>query len=184
MAPGLLEAAIFFQGENLIEEKYYLHEYDKVFDEEQKKTLIEAITNLASSAFGDNIQNFAMADHIVFLTSSKIEVPNKQDDTILTFPIILYCIAEKDTNKKLLMESMKTGLFQFVNRYSFYDITSKNIEKFTDFKSRFEKLFKDLIKKEDKKEFLNHNKKFDKSRLHHNGYGNNYRSSSSFQRRY
>ena len=40
MAPGLLEAAIFFQGTNLIEEKYYLHDYDMVFDEEQKKTLI------------------------------------------------------------------------------------------------------------------------------------------------
>ena len=181
MAPGLLEAAIFFQGENLIEEKYYLHNYDLVFDEEQKKTLIEAITSLASSAFGDNIQNFAMGGHVVFLTSSKIEVLNKNTNTNESIPIIMYCIAEKNTNKKLLTESMKTGLYQFVNRYSFYDITSKNIEKFKDFKTRFEKLFKDLIKKDDKKDFLNHNKKLDKSKIHRDGYASR---SVSLQGRY
>ncbi len=180
MAPGLLEAAIFFQGMNLVEDTYYLHDYDKVFDEEQKKTLIEAITNFGSSAFSDQISNFAMGDHVVFLTSDKIEVLNKKTNTNESIPIIMYCIAEKDTNKKLMTESMKTGLYQFVNRYSFYDITSKNIEKFKDFKTRFEKLFKDLIKKEDKKEFLNHNKKLDKSQLHRGGYGNSYGSSSSF----
>ena len=180
MAPGLLEAAIFFQGTNLIEEKYYLHDYDMVFDEEQKKTLIEAITIFGSSAFSDQISNFAMGEHVVFLTSDKIEVPNKKDDTKLTFPIILYCIAEKDTNKKLLTESMKTGLFQFVNRYSFYDITSKNIEKFKDFKTRFEKLFKGLIKTEEKADYLNHNKKLDKNQVHRGGYGNSYGNTSTF----
>jgi len=179
MAPGLLEAAIFFQGTNLIEEKYYLHDYDKVFDETQKKTLIEAITNLASSAFGDNIQNFAMGEHVVFLTSNKVEVPNKESETNEYLPIIMYCIAEKDTNKKLLTESMKTGLYQFVNRYSFYDIMSKNLEKFNDFKARFEKIFKGLIKKAEK-ENLNHNKRLDQAQKHRGGYGNSYGSSSSF----
>ena len=179
MAPGLLEAAIFFQGTNLIEEKYYLHDYDKVFDETQKKTLIEAITNLASSAFGDNIQNFAMGEHVVFLTSNKVEVPNKESETNEYLPIIMYCIAEKDTNKKLLTESMKTGLYQFVNRYSFHDIVSKNLEKFNDFKARFEKIFKGLIKKEEK-EKLNHNKRLDQAQKHRGGYGNSYGSSSSF----
>jgi len=175
MAPGLLEAAIFFQGENLIEEKYYLHTYDKVFDEDQKKTLIEAITNLASSAFGDSIQNFAMGEHVVFLTSNKVEVPSKE-----SIPIIMYCIAEKDTNKKLLTDSMTTGLYQFVNRYSFYDIMSKNLDKFKDFKTRFEKIFKGLIKKEEEKDYLNHNKKLDQAQKHRGGYGNSYGSSSSF----
>ncbi len=170
MAPGLLEAAIFFQGVNLIEETYYLHDYDKVFKEDQKKTLIEAITNLASSAFGDKIQNFAMGEHIVFLTSNKIEVPSKETDTNESIPIIMYCIAEKDTNKKLLTESMKTGLFQFVNRFSAFDILSKNLDKFKDFASRFEKIFKGLIKTEE--ETLPENIKF--KEVHHNkgGYGN------------
>ena len=178
MAPGLLEAAIFFQGENLIEEKYYLHNYDLVFDEDQKKTLIEAITNFASSAFSDQIQNFAMGDHVVFLTSNKIEVLNKNTNTNDSIPIIMYCIAEKDTNKKLLTESMKTGLYQFVNRYSFYAITSKNLEKFKDFKIRFEKIFKDLIKREDKKEILKHNGKAD---IHRDGYSSR---SVNFHSRY
>lgn len=180
MAPGLLEAAIFFQGTNLIEEKYYLHTYDKVFDEDQKKTLIEAITNLASSAFGDNIQNFAMGEHVVFLTSDNVEVPSKKSDTNESIPIIMYCIAEKDTNKKLLTESMKTGLYQFVNRFSSFDILSKNVDKFKDFKTRFEKIFKGLIKKEEEKDYLNHNKKLDQAQKHRGGYGNSYGSSSSF----
>lgn len=174
MAPGLLEAAIFFQGMNLIEERYYLHDYDRVFDEAQKKTLIEAITNLASSAFGDNIQNFAMGDHVIFLTSNKIEIPNKNSDINETLPIVMYCIAEKNTNKKLLTESMKTGLFQFINRYSFYDITSKNIDKFKDFSDRFKKIFKGLIKTEDEEEFLRHNKK-----VNHNHQKRSYGTSAS-----
>jgi len=178
MAPGLLEASIFFQGVNLIEERYYLHDYDKVFDENQKKSLIEAITNLASSAFGDKIQNFAMGDHVVFLTSNQIEVPSKESDTKLTLPIILYCIAEKNTNKKLLMESMETGLFQFVNRYSSFDILAKNIEKFKDFSTRFEKIFKGLIKTAE--ETLPDNKNFNNSHLNRGGYGNSANSNYSF----
>ena len=170
MAPGLLEAAIFFQGTNLIEEKYYLHDYDEVFDETQKKSLIEAITNLGSSLFSDQISNFAMGEHVVFLTSSKIEVPSKESDTNESIPIIMYCIAEKDTNKKLLTESMSTGLFQFVNRYSYFDIISKNLDKFKDFKTRLEKIFKGLIKSEDKADYLQHNKKVDK--IHRDGYTN------------
>ncbi|QEE15493.1 hypothetical protein DSAG12_01319 [Promethearchaeum syntrophicum] len=184
MAPGLLEAAIFFQGMNLVEDTYYLHDYDKVFDESQKKTLIEAITNLATSAFGDNIQNFAMGDHVVFLTSSKVEVPNKERGNTESLPIIMYCIAEKDTNKKLLTESMKTGLFQFVNRFTSFDIISKNVEKFKEFKERFEKIFKGLIKTEEKEDYLNHNKKVIKNQGHRGGYGSSYGSTSSFQGRY
>jgi len=180
MAPGLLEAAIFFQGMNLVEDTYYLHDYDKVFDEAQKKTLIEAITNLASSAFGDNIQNFAMGEHVVFLTSNKVEVPTKESETNETLPIIMYCIAEKDTNKKLLTESMKTGLYQFVNRFTSFDIISKNVEKFKEFKTRFEKIFKGLIKTKEEEDYLNHNKKLDQAQRHRGGYGNSYGNSSSF----
>ena len=179
MAPGLLEAAIFFQGINLVEDTYYLHKYDKVFDEAQKKTLIEAIANFGSSAFSDQIQNFAMGEHVVFLTSDKIEVPCTENETHEFIPIIMYCIAEKDTNKKLLTESMKTGLYQFINRYPAFDILSKNLEKFKDFKTRFEKIFKGLIKKEDKAN-LNHNKRLDQAQKHRGGYGNSYGSSSSF----
>ena len=174
MAPGLLEAAIFFQGTNLIEDSYYIHDYDKVFDESQKKTLIEAITNLGTSAFGDSIQNFAMGGHVVFLTSNKVEVPNEE-----SIPIIMYCIAEKDTNKKLLTESMSTGLFQFVNRYSYFDISSKNIDKFKDFKTRLAKIFKGLIKTEDKATYLHHNKEVEK--IHRDGYASR---SVSLQGRY
>ena len=167
---ALLEAAIFFQGDILIESKYYLHDYDLVFDETQKKTVIDAITNLASSAFGDNIQNFAMGDHVVFLTSNVIEIPQKGTDSKISAPIIMYCIAEKDTNKKLLTESMKTALFQFVNRYSFYDISSKNKDKFKDFTSRFEKIFKGLIKTEE--EMSRPERNLGKNHLNRSNYGN------------
>lgn len=182
MAPGLLEAAIFFQGVNLIEEKYYLHDYDRVFDEDQKKTLIEAITNLASSAFGDSIQNFAMGEHVVFLTSDKVEVPSKESDTNESIPIVMYCIAEKDTNKKSLTDSMKTGLYQFVNRFSYFDITSKNIEKFKDFVPRFEKIFKGLIKTEE--EASPDNIKFNNGHRNKGGYGNSASPNYGFHGRY
>ena len=74
--------------------------------------------------------------------------------------IRIYGIATKDTtNLKLLSAALNDALFQFVNRYSRIDIQNKNLDKFAEFKSRFEKIFRDFIVKEKKEDILKTAKK-------------------------
>lgn len=169
---ALLETAIFFQGENLIEQSYYLNKYDKIFDEKQKNSLFDAISSLASNAFGDNINSFSMGEHIVYLSTKTIEIPNKSDDSKLSIPIVMYCIAEKETNKKQLQERMEDALFQFINRFSYFDIINKDKEKFKDFSERFKKIFKGLIKTEEKEEIVTIKKEEEKIEMSRENYRN------------
>ncbi|MCF2138693.1 MAG: hypothetical protein K9W44_01395 [Candidatus Lokiarchaeota archaeon] len=149
---GLLEVAIMFEESILSEKKFYEYEKAVVLDENIRDKMLSAVVGLGKNAFDDEIQNFALNNFvIIFQNTTFPSIKNPEKDCVIR----IYGIVTKDTNIKMLSSTLDDALFQFVNRYSRIDIENKNLEKFTDFNERFEKIFKDFIQsKKEKKDAI------------------------------
>ena len=137
---SVLETAVFFQGETLLEKQFYAKKEQEMIP--GRTGLIKAITNMAENAFDDQIKNFVVGDHEIMLLSHEIDSIDDSDEKM---PIYMYTIAEKNINKKAVEESMDNALFQFTNRFSTHDILKKKKSIFQEFVERFDKIFKGLI---------------------------------------
>jgi hypothetical protein len=139
---AILETAISFQGDPLIERTFY--STDDVLDKNIRNALLQAITGLAQEAFNDAIQSFTLGDYSIVLFSHEVAEPI---NPINKHPLMMYCIVEKNTDEKAIKQCMQDALVQFLNRYSLNDIFEKKTKKFKDFPDRLSKIFKDLILK-------------------------------------
>ncbi|UYP46671.1 hypothetical protein NEF87_002956 [Candidatus Lokiarchaeum ossiferum] len=137
---SLLETAVFFQGETLLEKQFYAKTEQEMIP--GRTNLIKAITTMAESAFDDEIKHFVVGDHEIMLKSHDID---PIDEDMAKMPLYMYAIAEKNINKKAVEDSMDEALFQFTNRFSTHDIMEKKKSLFQEFVDRFDKIFKGLI---------------------------------------
>jgi hypothetical protein len=144
---SILETTILFQGETLLNKKYYSKTSKKVLDKKNRDNLMNAILGLSSHAFDDEIKNFVVGDYSIAIIKRDLDALNNSGEKV---PIRMYSIVENGYNQKELHVLMEDALFQFTNRFSRIDIFTKNQTKFVEFMDRFDKIFASFIEKEDK----------------------------------
>ena len=145
---AILEVAIIFQSDSILESQYY--ETEDVLDRNIRNSLLQAITDLTSEAFGEEMQSFSLGEYSIVFKSNKIGVSDDEDnpDNFSNAEnIMMYCIVNKNTDEKIILKSMNDALFQFTNRYSMNDLYNRKLKKFKKFEKRLEKIFGDLILK-------------------------------------
>ena len=78
-----------------------------------------------------------------------IEVPAKERNSVATDKkqLLMYSIVDKESDEDVIKKVMDSALFQFTNRFSWYDIIEKKTKKFKKFTSRLTKIFGDLVLK-------------------------------------
>ncbi len=135
----VLETAITFQGETLVEREFY--DADDVLDHDIRNSLLSAISGLADEAFGDEIQNFTLGEHSIILISTDVAEPINPDNKV---PLQMYAIVEKDTDEHVVKKCMNESLQQFLNRFSLNHIFQKKTRKFKKFPKRLDDIFQDL----------------------------------------
>ena len=144
---SILETTILFEGETLLNKKYYSKTSKKVLDKKNRDNLMNAILGLSSQAFDDEIKSFVVGDYSIAMIKQEI------DDLITSgkkIPIRMYSIVENGYKQKELHVLMEDALFQFTNRFSRIDIFTKDQFNFVEFIDRFDKIFASFIEKEDK----------------------------------
>ncbi|QEE17941.1 hypothetical protein DSAG12_03779 [Promethearchaeum syntrophicum] len=157
----ILETAILFKGISLSETYFYSSE--DVLNQKDRNVLTEAVIALAKSAFDDKIQNFSIGEHKILIKLKDLKIlkatdeENEQKDHLQLIepqknpPLVIYCIVEKDTNQKQVNMCMDDAIIQFLNRFSVYDITTKDASKFKKFNKRLKIIFQELaLKTEDR----------------------------------
>ena len=143
---AVLEAAITFQGDTLVQRVFY--DAKDVLDPSIRNSLLQAISGLASEAFNDELRAFTLGEHAITMVKEEIAEPN---DPNKKYPLYMYAIIEKDTDIDTVRECMKDALQQFLNRFSVNHIIQKKIKKFAKFASRLDDIFQDLrLKTEDR----------------------------------
>lgn len=144
---SVLEAMIILDGSELVGKQFYFERAQKMI--KNRADLINAITSMAETAFGDEIQSFKVGQHEIIFISKEIQ---RIDDPEHPGHLYMYAISDNDdkTNKKkILVDKMEAALFQFTNRFSTIDILAKNTARFIPFEERFDKIFQGLIYKTD-----------------------------------
>ena len=157
----ILEVAILFKGINLCETHFYT--YEDVLNQKDRIVLTEAVITLAKSAFEDKIQNFSIGENKILIKLKNLKILSLTDketedeenikllEQMENPPLVIYCIVEKDTNQKQVNMCMDDAITQFLNRFSIYDITTKDPSKFNKFKKRLRTIFQELaLKTEDR----------------------------------
>ncbi len=144
---SILETTILFEGETLLNKKYYSTTSKKVLDKKNRNNLMNAILGLSSQAFDDEIKNFVVGDYSIAVIKHELDALNNPGEKI---PIRMYSIVENGYKQKELHVLMEDALFQFTNRFSRIDIFTKDQSKFVEFTDRFDKIFASFIEKEDK----------------------------------
>ncbi len=145
---AILEVAILFNMETMLESQFY--ETEDVLDRRIRNSLLQAISDLASEAFGEEMQSFSLGDYSIVFISHQLGALKAEDDienTVQEEKITMYCIVNKNTDEKIVIKSMNDALFQFTNRYSMNDLYNRKLKKFRKFEKRLEKIFGDLILK-------------------------------------
>ncbi len=140
---AILELSILFDGKNIYEHKFYSSISSVKIDDSVRDNLMQAVVGLSEQAFNDQVKKFCIAEYAIMMKTDTISVPGEDDHEI---PIRMYIIAENETtNEKKVLSLMETAMFQFLNRFSFFDIMNKDTTKFVEFSDRFNKIFKDVI---------------------------------------
>ncbi|WP_457558008.1 hypothetical protein [Candidatus Harpocratesius sp.] len=151
---AILELAISYQGEPLLEKQFY--STSNVLDKNIRNSLLQTISGVVTEAFGEEIQSFSLGKYTITVITHNIadstdvetnSKPNSNVDHSSLEPLLMYCIVDQNSDDKTVLKTMREALFQFSNRYSIYDITHKKIKKFKKFDKRLDKIFGDLILK-------------------------------------
>lgn len=145
---AILEASILFQSDSVLETQFY--ETEDVLDRKIRNSLLQAITDLTSEAFGEEMQSFSLGEYSIVFISHKVGVSTDEDNSeniTNEERIMMYCIVNKNTDEKIILKSMNDALFQFTNRFSMDDLYHRKLKKFKKFEKRLEKIFGDLILK-------------------------------------
>ena len=159
----VFEAAILYKRNILSNVHFY--EVDDILSGENRVTLTNAVITLAESAFEDSIQNFSLGEQKILIKLKNLAIHKiTEGDAVIETetkssnhfpPLIIYCIIEKKTNEKKVKKCMEDSITQFLNRFSIYDITTKDPSKFKMFNIRLRKIFKDLsLNTEDRFKFI------------------------------
>ena len=160
---AILEVGIVFKTTNLITKKFSL---DVIFSPDIRK-------NLLSALFKGSFQKVSVGDHILLIQSLPLNLTDEEEeekeeklfsfipplekkvaddldtetqekDDQIENTIQIYTIIEENTNITSVQKNMNEILLQFLNKYSIYDITQKNLKKFKGFSERFAEVFQDL----------------------------------------
>ena len=144
---AILETAIMLGDEYLIEKQFYSTE--DVLDKNIRHALLRTIPNLANVAFGESIQGFSIGDYAVVIVMHTIEIPSKDKNSQATEKkqLLMYTIVDKESDEDVIKKVMDKALFQFTNRFSWYDIIERKSKKFKKFTPRLTKIFGDLVLK-------------------------------------
>ena len=144
---AILETAIMLGDEYLIEKQFYSTE--DVLDKNIRHALLRTIPNLANVAFGEAIQGFSIGDYAVVIVMHTIEIPSKDKNLESTEKkqLLMYTIVDKESDEDVIKKVMDKALFQFTNRFSWYDIIERKAKKFKKFTPRLTKIFGDLVLK-------------------------------------
>ena len=157
----ILETAVVFNGISLCETHFYSS--DDVLNQKDRNALTGAVITLAKSAFKDQIQNFSIGEHKILIKLKDLKIlqvtdEDNEHDEILQYleqqknpPLVIYCLVEKDVDQKQVNMCMDDAIIQFLNRFSVYDITTKDPSKFKKFNKRLKAIFQELaLKTEDR----------------------------------
>lgn len=165
---AILEVGIVFKTTNLITKKFY--NSPGVISTEIRNNILEAVYNLTNKS---TLQNVSFGKFILLIQSSRLvnspDEEEEEEDNLLRYippleiteenisvsetqeeevendnKIQIYTLIEQNTKIKSVQENMNELLLQFLNKYSIYDITQKNIKKFKGFSNRFAEVFQDL----------------------------------------
>jgi len=165
---AILEVGIVFKTTNLISKKFY--NSPGVISTEIRNNILEAVYNMTNK---DALQNFSFGKYILLIQSSRLgtspDEEEEEEDNLLRYTpplekieenilmsetheekaendnkIQIYTLIEQKTKIKSVQANMNEILLQFLNKYSNYDITQKNIRKFKGFSNRFAEVFQDL----------------------------------------
>lgn len=139
---AVLELAILFERENIYEHKFYNSTAEVKLDESIRDNLMQAVVGLSEQAFNDEVKKFCIANYSILMITDKIGIPGEEEEEK---PIRMYAIAENGINEKKVMSCMEDAMFQFLNRFSRYDIMQKDMKKFVEFSERFNKIFSEVI---------------------------------------
>ncbi|WP_457557880.1 hypothetical protein [Candidatus Harpocratesius sp.] len=144
---GILVTGIIFKGTILVDKKFYPEE--GFISEEMLGDLFNGIFNFVNQTFHDDLNKFSIGNFPILLISRNLPSTGKESSE--EPPILIFCIIEKDTNEKPIIDAMNSTLDQFFNRYSNFDIKTQKVEKFKKFAKRMEETFSDLaLKLEDR----------------------------------
>ncbi|MHA1584240.1 MAG: hypothetical protein ACTSWL_03230 [Promethearchaeota archaeon] len=145
----VLEIAIIYKEKSLLEHQFYTT--DNILDKKLRLNLLESINALAIERFNDHIQAFSIGKYHIFFLIKDLQALEKSDkeknkETQKDLDsLMMYCIVDSISEENLIKEAMEQSLFQFVNRFSLYDIHSVNLKKFKKFSKRFKDIFGDLV---------------------------------------
>lgn len=160
---AILEVGIVFKTTNLSTKKF---SPDVIFSPDIRKNLLNAL-------FKGSFQKVSFGDHILLIQSLPLKLTDEEEeekeeklfsfipplekkvaddldtetqekDDQIENTIQIYTIIEKNTNISSVQKNMNEVLLQFLNKYSIYDITQKNLKKFKGFSERFADVFQDL----------------------------------------
>jgi len=161
---AILEVGIVFKTTNLITKKFT---HEEIFSTDIRKNLLDAI-------FKGSFQKVSFGEHILLIQSLPLKITSDEeeeekeeklfsfipplekkvaDDLVIETQdkddqientIQIYTIIEENTKISSVQKNMNEVLLQFLNKYSIYDITQKNLKKFKGFSERFADVFQDL----------------------------------------
>ena len=105
----ILETAILFKGNSLCEAHFYSSK--KILSDNELKFLRKTIHALKNSAFDEKIYKFSMDEHKILIKlkdlglideDTKEKINNQLLEHPKNPPLVIYCIAEKKTEQKLV----------------------------------------------------------------------------------
>lgn len=145
---AILEIAIAYQGEILLEKQFYSTE--NVLDKNVRRSLLQTISGVVNEAFGEEIQSFSLGKYTITVITQDLtndDDPAADNSLGLVDKLMMYCIVDQNSDDKTVLKTMREALFQFTNRFSTFDIKQKKMKKFKKFDKRLDKIFGDLILK-------------------------------------
>ena len=141
---AVLELSILFDGKTILEHQFYNSTSEVRLNEDIRSNLMHAVVGLSQNAFQDEVKKFHIAEYIIMMCTDEIEIPGKEQ--VEKMPIRMYVIAISDSvNEKKVMKLMENAMFQFLNRFSYFDLIQDDPSKFFEFKERFNTIFHEVI---------------------------------------
>jgi len=140
---AIYEAGIQLDTKILVEKKWY--DSKNQLDKELRAGLLSAVEGFAKEAFNTELESFSLSSYTVVAVSRQIKDPANKNAP--PHKLIMFSIIDKITDEKVVKKCMDDAMDQFINRYSAFDILSKDKKFFSKFSKRFDKIFSDLILK-------------------------------------
>jgi hypothetical protein len=148
IAMAIVEVAILYNNEVLIEKQYY--STAEMLDKNIRNSLLKALSQFADVSFKDQLQSFNVSSYSILMITIDLQGPllaSAASPDHQSEQVVMYCIVDKNSDEKTIKRAMEDVLAQFLERYSIFDIRNHRNKDFKKFIKRIDSVLGDLVLK-------------------------------------